>query len=349
MRQTMRKLSRKRKSPLCKGDCQPKADWGVVLGSPSIWRKRESFAYNPSGPSGRLPLHKGGFAALLVALLLILLCACTGQEIAADRLELWFAATDSDGKYAGLSTETYSGEATVPAVMEALLEGPEANSGLISPIPAGTELRSWTRTGNVVRVDLSYAYLKLSGVERILANYCITLTLTQLDGVTGVRITVNGVEVSDRDGRPLRGDDVLFSGAEEEPVELIAALHFRRLGGNELGVEQRIFRLIESESATLAVLQALLAGPQEAGLVALLPSGVEVYSARVESGVCYADFSAALLAQVPPTEEEQRLVLRSVVESLCSLGHVQAVQLLVEGEPLTVYGAVDATELLSLN
>lgn len=283
---------------------------------------------------------------LTAVLFLTVLCACAGQSTDADRPELWFVSADADGDYSGLSTETYFGEATVPAVMEALLRGPGVNSGLTSPIPAGTELRSWTQTGNVVRVDLSYAYLVLSGVEKTLADYCIALTLTQLDGVTGVRITVNGVDVS---GQMLRGDDVLFSGAEEEPVELIAALHFRRLGGNELGVEQRIFRLIESESATLAVLQALLAGPQEAGLVALLPSDVEVYSARVEGGVCYADFSAALLEQVPDSEEEQRLVLRSVVESLCSLGHVQAVQLLVEGEPLTVYGAVDVTELLSLN
>ena len=286
------------------------------------------------------------FALLLTAaLLLAALCCCTEPENTSDRLELWYASTDPDGDYSGLSTVPYSGEATVSAVMEALLQGPDTGSGLTSPIPAGTELRSWKQTGAVVQVDLTYPYLKLSGVERVLANYCITLTLTRLDGVSGVHIAVNGMDVSGRDGRPLRGDDVLFSGAEEEPVELIAALHFRRLGGNELGVEQRIFRLIESESATLAVLQALLAGPQEAGLVALLPQGVEVYSARVEGGVCYADFSAALLEQVPSTEEEQRLVLRSVVESLCSLGHVQAVQLLVEGEPLTMYGVVDVNEM----
>ena len=251
MKQSVHKLRSKKKAPLCKGGCQPKADWGIVSGSPSIRRKRGFFARNPSDPSGHLPLHKGGFAALLLALLFIPLCACTRQSTDADRLQLWLAATDSDGKYAGLSTEDYSGEATVPALMEALLEGPGANSGLISPIPAGTELRSWEQTGAVVRVDLTYPYLKLSGVERILANYCIALTLTQLDGVTGVRITVNGVEVSDWDGHPLREDDVLFSGAEEEPVELIAALHFRRLGGNELGVEQRIFGRKHRQSAFL--------------------------------------------------------------------------------------------------
>lgn len=289
---------------------------------------------------------KQRIALLLIAVLLLtLLCACVGQEEPADHLELWFVSTDANGAYAGLSTETYAGEESVPALMNALLTGPGTNSGLTSPIPTGTELQDWTWNGSVVQVDLSRAYGALTGVELTLADYCITLTLTQMEGVTGVRITVDGAWLPQRTNQLLQEDDVLFSGAEEEPVELIAALHFRRMGGNELGVEQRIFRLIESESATLAVLQALLAGPQEAGLVALLPQDVEVYSARAEGGICYADFSAALLEQVPGTEEEQRLVLRSVVESLCSLGHVQAVQFLVEGEPLTTYGQVNVNEL----
>ena len=155
---------------------------------------------------------------------------------------------------------------------------------------------------------------------------------------------MDGREVSHRGKQIFREDDVVLSGAEEEPVELIAALCFRQTGGNQLGVEQRMFRLTESQSATLAVLQALLAGPEEAGLQALLPEGLEVYSARVESGICYADFSVTLLSDIPETGEEQQLVIRSIVESLCSLGSVQAVQILVEGEPLPYYGRIDVSQ-----
>ena len=50
---------------------------------------------------------------------------------------------------------------------------------------------------------------------------------------------------------------------------------------------------------------------------------------------------------IPETEEEQLLVLRSVVESLQSLGYIQAVQFLVEGEPLARYGQVDLSQPLS--
>lgn len=285
-------------------------------------------------------------AMLLAVLLMVSLCACTGGGETGEQLGLWFISKDGGGGISGLTTEPYTGPATVPALMEALLAGPRS-SGMISTIPAGTGLWDWGQSAGVVWVDLSRSYLDLSGVDLTLADYCITLTLTQLEGVGAVRITVNGADRPLRERPLLRAEDVLFSGAEEEPVELIAALHFHRQGGNELGVEQRIFRLIESESATLAVLEALLAGPQEPGLVALLPPETEIYSARVEGGVCYADFSAAFLEQIPPTPEKQRMVLQSITDSLCSLGYVRAVQILVEGEPLTVYGSVDVNEMQS--
>lgn len=281
---------------------------------------------------------------LAAAVLLAILPACVTGEEPEETLRLWFVSQENDGSLE-LGTEFYSGEKTIPAMMERLLKGPEGPGGLTSVIPVGTELVDWKQSGTTAQVDLSEAYRSLTGVDLTLADYCITLTLTQLEGVERVRITVNGANLPGRGRQTFRREDVLFSGAEEEPVELTAALCFRRAGGNELGEELRIFRLIESESATLAVLQALVAGPREAGLVALLPEGVEVYSARMEAGICYADFSSALLTGMPRTEEEQRLVLRSVVESLCSLGHVQAVQILVEGEPLTQYGSVDVAEL----
>ena len=231
--------------------------------------------------------------------------------------------------------------------MEALLTGPAVTTGLRSAIPEGTRLLSWSVKGDLAKLDLSEPYDTLEGVALTLADYCITLTLTQLENVKNVHITVNGRDVSRRGKQIFSASDVVLSGAEEEPVELTAALCFRRIGGNELGEELRVFRLTESQSATLAVLQALLAGPTEPGLQALLPQGVEVYSARVEAGVCYADFSAALLTDVPVSLEQQRLVLHSIVESLQSLGHVQAVQILVEGEPLSDYGQVDVSQPLS--
>lgn len=284
---------------------------------------------------------------LLVMVLLFTLCGCSfGQKSEQNGLFLWFVSRRDD-ENPELSALRYEGEADVPSLMAALLEGPAVSTGLRSPIPGDTRLLSWSVNGKVAHVNLSGSYGGLKGVALTLADYCITLTLTQLERVENVRITVDGRDIPGRSKQILGASDVVLSGAEEEPVELTAALCFRRIGGNELDEELRVFRLTESQSATLAVLQALLSGPTEPGLQALLPPGVEVYSARVEAGVCYADFSAALLTGIPESLEQQQLVIRSIVESLQSLGHVQAVQLLVEGEPLSRYGLVDVSQPLN--
>ena len=279
--------------------------------------------------------------ALLLAAALAtgLLCACsTGEAEGEAEFLLWFVAEPDPANRSampgGLGTQAYEGRENVPAVMAALLEGPAAEGSLRSPFPAGTRLLNWSQSSGIVRVDLSQAYGGLVGVDLTIADYCITLTLTQIEGVEGVCITVNGAELPYRSRQIFRREDVVFSGAEEEPVELSAALCFRRAGTDELAVELRIFRLTESESPTLAVLEALLAGPDDEGLEPLLPEGVEVYSARVDDGVCYADFSTALLDGMPEDPAERDLVLCSVSETLCSLGSVETVEILVEGEPL---------------
>jgi len=283
---------------------------------------------------------------LAFALLLLCLCGCSAGQESEAPVYLWFIERSEDGA-SSLATENYGGETSVSQLVAALLNGPSANSGLRSPIPAGTRLQSLRWEEDVVCLDLSLEYRDLVGVDQVLADYCITLTLTQLEGVEGVRITVDGRGLPNRERQVLRRSDVVLSGAEEEPVERTVSLCFRREGGNELGVELRVFRLTENQSATMAVLQALLAGPGEPGLLPLLPQEAEVYSARVEAGVCYADFSAGLLSAVPGTLEEQQLVVSSIVESLCSLGYVQSVQLMVEGEPLTMYGQVDVSQPLN--
>lgn len=281
----------------------------------------------------------------LAVILLLTLCACAAGNGTGDHLSVWLVSHEND---AGpeLRAVSYSGAAELPALMEALLAGSSTDPGLKSPLPERTRLLGWSINENLTRVDLSEEYNRLSGVALTIADYCIVLTLAQLESVENIRITVEGKAVAGRTNQVLSASDVVLSGAEEEPVELTAALCFRRIGGNELGEELRVFRLTENQSATLAVLQALLAGPTEPGLQALLPQDVQVYSARVEAGVCYADFSSALLTNVPANWEDQNLVIDSVVKSLQSLGHVQSVQFLLEGEPFQYYGSVNVSQPL---
>lgn len=286
---------------------------------------------------------------LAAALCLTLLAGCGGEAAEdPDGLKLWFTNDPANWSASATTFGTweYQGEATVSGLLTALLAGPPPESGLTTAIPDGTNLLNWTLENRILKVDLSRPYGDLVGVDLTLADYCIVLTLTQLDGVEGVRITVNGSELPYRDRQVFYAEDVVLSGAEEEPVDVFAALYFRRGDGSELGFEQRIFRLTESESPTLAVLQALVDGPEDEGLTRLLPEELEIYSAKVDDGVCHVDVSSLLLDTVPAQKTEQELVISSIVNTLCSLDTVESVQLLVEGEQVAWYGTVDISQPL---
>ncbi len=272
---------------------------------------------------------------LVLALVLALAFGCAaGVEEEDQGLKLWFPVNPALDKVSeALGSCAYQGEAeTVPGLLSALLAGPGADGPELIPlVPDGTRVLSWSLEDRVASVELSAAYAELAGVDLTLADYCVTLTLTQLESVDGVRITVNGGGQSYRDRRVLYPEDVLFSGAEEAPVELSAALYFRREGGSSLGFEWRKFRLTQDKAPVREVLDALIAGPEDTGLLPLLPAGLTVRSVRMEDGMCIADLSAQLL-DVP--EEDRALAVNSIVETLCSLDAVDQAQVFVEGEPI---------------
>ena len=287
-------------------------------------------------------MRKTTFRLLGSALLLALAlgCAPAGQEEDGG-LKLWFPADPAQGQLsAALDTCPYEGEdRSIPALLSALLAGPAADEQeLISVIPAGTRVLGWSLENRIANVELSASYAGLVGMDLTLADCCVALTLTQLPGVDGVRVTVNGGGQSYRDRQVLYPEDILFSGAEEVPVEVTAALYFRREGGDSLGYELRKFRLTEDKMPVKAVLAALIAGPEDRGLSPLLPQGLTVRSAWVDEGTCFADFSAQLL-ELP--EEERALAMESIVETLCSMDTVDRVQILIEGNSAGEFGGTD--------
>ena len=274
------------------------------------------------------------FGRLALALALALAFGCAPAREKDRGLVLWFPVDpELNMVSAALDACPYQGtEHTIPALMSALLAGPpEEELELTSLIPAGTRVLSWSLEEGVASVELSAAYAGLVGVDLTLADCCITLTLAQLPGVEGVRVTVNGGGQSYRDRRVLYPEDMLLSMAEEPPAEVTAALYFRREGGEQLGFELRRFRLSEDRVPVKEVLDALAAGPEDEGLVPLLPEGLAVRSAWVDQGLCTADLSAALL-DLP--EGRRALAVSSIAETLRSLDGVEQVQILIEGEPV---------------
>ena len=186
---------------------------------------------------------------IAIAMLAVLLMGIGGaigkvgvrQESGGSAYSLYFVERDlrsADGGDALRSEERtledggLSTEELAAALVAELLKGP-ADPTLKSPFPKGTALLSAEQKGTELRVDLSAAYSTLSGVGLSLADYAITLTLTQLPDVARVRITVAGRELDYRSRQVFLARDILAVPKEDVAFCYIKSL-FVRLLGSEL-------------------------------------------------------------------------------------------------------------------
>ena len=153
--------------------------------------------------------------------LLMLLCACgrSGEEKQRGDYVLYFLSgslkAGRSGHGPALDWEPYEGEGTPEpeALLEALLAGPSLEE-LASPFPKGVTLRQcvWDeeRPGVLV-VSLSEQYGALTDISLTLADYCIVLTLSQLEGVEGVEIRSGGYGSDYRSHQLLQAEEALLA------------------------------------------------------------------------------------------------------------------------------------------
>lgn len=279
-------------------------------------------------------------ALLLAAFLLLSACGKTERE---EGMRLWFPVDlDAPGHSAQAVASrkaAASEEATVESLVSELLSGPEED-GLNRISPEGTELIDWTLEDGTLSLEFSEEYAALCGADRTLADYCLTLTLCQLEQVDKVCI----LEGSGKpEGRELDPADVIFTGAEEEPRQISVALYFPRALGKGLGFETRELTLTENDDLYVMIVEALAKGPTDPDLQTYLPNSGVLLNTWVDDGVCYVNFSSDFLIHAPGEERERNLLLYSVVDTMGNLDAVTAVQILVEGDRLPEFGGVETS------
>ena len=225
-------------------------------------------------------------------------------------------------------------------IMELLLGGC-ADKDFICPVPKGTAVNSCTVTGGTVSVDLSREYEQLVGVERTIADYCITLSLMQLDGIYAVRLTVNGLLPEGRTNGVYTSAEVLLTSPEDIVRTVKVTLYFPTGSGTLTGEERRL-TVYEGETVAQAVVKALAERPMDsyAGSEQLLPEGFAALDTKVEDGTCYLNLAGSVTALLPEDNADQERMIQGLVDSLCSLEDVSQVQLMVDGEYQMMLGCV---------
>lgn len=181
--------------------------------------------------------NNGVILLCMAALLLCIGCTVSPAETGnppEGEYELWYALSEEARQgetWSSADSEALErefrplpeGETTVDGLMHLLLSGPE-EPDLRSPFPQGTYLRGWSMEAGRLTLDLSESYGGLAGVDLTLADGCIVMTLSQLEEVEEIYITVEGRHRPFRDQIYTREDfiennrlELLSPAVTEEP------------------------------------------------------------------------------------------------------------------------------------
>lgn len=147
--------------------------------------------------------------SLLLALVLLLFCACNSEPYIKNRIALVltpFEMPEAEAQWVTLYypaednsrvltfSQKLSGSSLYASIMNALLSGTE--EGYISPFPKGVSLRSIMLVQDILYIDLSWQFNKMA-VDKFFA--CVSVlasTFTALNEVSFINITVEGAQLT---------------------------------------------------------------------------------------------------------------------------------------------------------
>lgn len=289
---------------------------------------------------------KRSVSLLLALLALLTACAQQASEPQQDVYTIYYVSPrggtpGEDAIMSGSTVIENGAEKPVETLARTLLDTLLASEEARGTFPAGTEVRSLHIAGRRAQVDLSSQYEHLSGIDLSLADYCLALTLTQLEGVNAVTVTAEGHAIPYRATQLLLAADTLLGSREDALRPINVSLYFLDTTTGELRAQQQTLALHEGQQRVSALLEALLLGPEnDASLRPLLPEGFAVAGSRIDDGVC----TLSLAADVPLPEDPglRSLALESLEQSLLSLGGVEQVRIRIGGEFILRQEAADA-------
>ena len=210
--------------------------------------------------------------------------------------------------------------------------------GMISAIPESVEFQSVRLEEQTAVVDLSSDYLALKNSEEVVCRSAIVWTLTSLDRVEQVEMTVDGQPLRTKTGNKI-GDmnrqnvqiDVEIPAETTEYA--ILKLYFANEMGTDFRIEDRVVEVNTNQARERTILEQLIAGPLETGLYATIPQDTKIRDVTTtDDGICYVNFSQDFISKAPTGNVDMVVAVYSVVNSLCELDNVDRVQFLIEGE-----------------
>lgn len=221
------------------------------------------------------------------------------------------------------------------AALAAVSAAPE-DSNCVASFPRDLRINSYSLSDGVLAVNLNSKYKQLEAYEKSVLRACLVLTLCGIDEVDSVSVYVDATPEEEL----LTPEDILFSDTDESDYERQISLYFADSSMTFLHMERHNLTIGQNRSICGYVVDELCRGPQGTGLAQTMPEGTEVLSVKQTGDVCTVDLSYEFYGNRIPGASAERMTVYSIVNSLCSINGVKAVQILIDGAKIDNYGHI---------
>lgn len=210
-------------------------------------------------------------------------------------------------------------------------------SDVVSAMPLGVSINSYTMGVDDLQVDFNAAYLGLSNVQEILLRAGIVKTLVQLPGVTRVRLSVDGQPLKDSDGREvLAMNEDSFIDSREEGINsyhyVTLDLYFSNATGDKVGKEMRNVFYSSNLIIEKVIVEQIIKGPANEKLLAVADPSVLIRSVKISKNICVIDLDSKFNNAPENGAVKPETALYAFVNAICDACDVGGVQFKIDGE-----------------
>lgn len=296
---------------------------------------------------------KKGIRLLLILACLLGLTAC-GRADGVDEQRI-FQVNYINNEETKVITQKYilkadlsDWQAKVEELLEALAATPEKLE-YKPPLAQGFRVLDFELQDGKLTLNLDEKYKELSVPQEVLTRAALVRTLTQLEEVQYVAITVEGQPLMDSLGGPLglmNADTFVDNeGSQINSMEQTRIrLYFTDETGTRLVAVNRTLVYNSNISIEKLVMEQLVAGPTEMSkdVYPTLNPDTKVLGVTINDGTCYVNLDETFLTQLSNATAE--VVIYSIANSMAELSNVNKVQISVNGKTDILY-----RETISLN
>lgn len=272
---------------------------------------------------------------------LAMLAACGEEQVDQTKVYSVYYVSNSETKiemheYYMVAEEL---EAQVAELLTALATTP-AKLEYKAPLGMGFQVQSVEINMGKVHLDMTEGYNDMSVTTEVLVRAAIVRTLTQLNQVNFVSITVNGNPLLDSLGNIVstmnRDQFVENDGnAINTYEEVKLKLYFANEAGDQLIAANRTKEYNTNIFLAKLIVEELIKGPSVEGLYPTINPSTKVASVTVRDGVCYVNLDETFLTQ--PYNVTADATIYSITNSLVELSDVNRVQISINGDNSGTY------------